>query len=263
MRALPHGARSSFVAVAVVAAMCVAHLSSAASRVNGGTINVLYSGSSLQARLSDGTVLASGAVVPPGLYSVVVYDAGDDPNPAFSLTGPEASVSSDLNPSGMQIEVPMTFGPFNLPPSSSYTISDTNMAGGPHITFSTAATGSSASASTTTTTTASPTPSTGPSTPAAAKTLGTLALSVGASGKASLTMGAKPVKTLKAGKYTFFVGDSSKKVGLLIGHGASRPSRLSGGAAVGASLHTLTLTPGKWFVETTTSGPKIYVDVKK
>jgi hypothetical protein len=239
--------------VAALASLCLSALGSAASSVNGLTINIMYTTSSLQAKLSNGTVLASGTVVPPGPYSVVVYDSIDDSNPLFTMTGSGVSVSSDLNPTGVGIEVPMTFGPFLLEASSSYSIFDANMAGGSAILFTTAATGSSASNEATSGSTSSGS--------TAAKTLGSLALFVGASGKPFLSFGGKPVKTLKAGRYTLIVGDSSRKVGLLIGHGSVHPTTLSGVAAVGASSRSVNLTSGMWFYETSPRGPKIYFTV--
>ena len=245
--------RGSLLGVAALASLCLSALGSAASGVNGLTINVMYTTSSLQAKLSNGTVLASGTVVPPGPYSVVVYDSIDDSNPLFTMTGPGVSVSSDLNPTGMGIEVPMTFGPFLLEASSSYSIFDANMAGGSAISFTTSATGSSASNEAT-----SGSMSSGST---AAKTLGSLALFVGASGKPFLSLGGKPVKTLKAGRYSLIVGDSSRKAGLLIGHGSVHPTTLSGVAAVDASSRNVNLTSGTWFYEASPRGPKIYFTV--
>jgi len=262
-------ARGSLFAAAL-ASLCFCASGSAASRANGLTINVFYTSNSLQATLSNGTVLSSGTVVPPGPYSVVVYDAGDDPNPQFMMNGPGASVSSDLNPSGMGLEIPTTFGPFVLQPSSSYAIFDANMEGGPHIAFSTSATGSSASSGpggtsplggSSSTSNGSPAPSGSSSGSHGAKPLGTVALSVGPNGKAILAFGGKPVKTLSAGKYSLIVGDSSRKAALLIGHGTVHPSTLSSAAAVGTSLRTLNLTAGRWFYEASARGPKIYFKV--
>ena len=195
MRDVVRIGRGSLLGVAALASLCLSALGSAASGVNGLTINIMYTTSSLQAKLSNGTVLASGTVVPPGPYSVVVYDSIDDSNPLFTMTGPGVSVSSDLNPTGVGIEVPMTFGPFLLEASSSYSIFDANMAGGSAILFTTSATGSSASSEAT----SSGSTSSGST---AAKTLGSLALFVGASGKPFLSLGGKPVKTLKAGRYS-------------------------------------------------------------
>src|SRR5690348_9052808 len=136
--------RVSLLGIAALASLVATALGFASSGVNGLTINVTYSSNSLQAKLSNGTALGSGTVVPPGPYSVVVYDS-EDPTPQFTMTGPGASVSSDLSPNGAGIENPVILGPFVLQPSSSYAIFDANMAGGPHITFTTSATGSSAS----------------------------------------------------------------------------------------------------------------------
>jgi hypothetical protein len=257
--------------VAALASLCLSASGSAATRVDGLTINVYYGTSSLQATLSNGTALSSGTVVPPGPYSVVVYDSGADLNPQFVISGPGASVSSDLSPGGMGIEVPVTFGPFVLQPSANYTISDSSLGQGSSIAFATSATGSSASSGPTGTTSSGggstssngSAPSSGSTTSGAAgaKTLGTLALSVGASGKPLLTIGSKPVKTLKAGHYTLVAGDSSKRAGLFIGHGAAHLSELSGVAAVGTSLRALNLTAGKWFYEASPRGPKIYFTV--
>jgi hypothetical protein len=231
---------------AVLAALCLSGLGSAASRVNGLTINVTYSATALTAKLSNGTVLTSGTVVPPGAYSVVVYDDGGLANPQFTLTGPGASVASDLNPTGQGIEVPMTFGPFVFLPSSSYVIADTGLSGG--ISFTTSATGSSASAD----------PSTTPKGSAgAAASSNKLALFVQPGKTPQLTQDGKPVKTLKAGKYSVVVADLSTTAGLLIGNGKAKPTTLSGPAATGTSSHTLTLTPGKWFVEGSAKGPKV------
>jgi hypothetical protein len=256
--------------VAALASLCLSASGSAATRVDGLTINVTYATSSLQATLSNGTALNSGTVVPPGPYSVVVYDSADM-NPQFTMSGPDASVSSDLSPSGMGIEVPVTFGPFVLQPSASYTISDADWGQGSSIAFTTSATGSSASSSPTTTTSSgegstsssgsSASPGGTTSGSPGAKTLGTLAFSVGANGKPLLTIGAKPVKTLRAGHYSLVTGDSSKTAGLFIGHGTAHLSELSGVAAVGTSLRTLSLTAGKWFFEGSPKGPKIYFTV--
>ena len=232
-------------------------MASAATRVDGLTINVIYSANSIRANLSNGNALTSGAVLPPGLYSVIVYDDSVDPTPMFTMTGPGAEVSSDLNPNGMGIEVPVTLGPFVLVASSSYTISDSNMGGGSAISFTTAATGSSSSPNSSTSLSA------GSSAPGSAttKTVTTLALIALPSGKPAITFGGKAVMKLAAGRYSVVVSDLSKKAGLVLGHGVVRPVTLSSAAAVGTSERTLKLTAGKWFLETSAHGPKIYFTV--
>jgi hypothetical protein len=251
-------------ATVAVGCFCLSPAAVAGSAADGLTINVTYTASSIQAQVSNGTTLTSGTVVPPGPYSVVVYDS-TDANPMFTMTGPGAAISSDLDPDGLEIQVPMTFGPFVLDPSASYTISDANLGGGAMIAFTTSATGSSISASTTASSPSS-SGSAGSSgsktaTSGSAKTLGTLVMSVGANGKPLLTLGAKPVKTLKSGRYGLIVGDSSKRAGILVGRGTARPTTLSGVTAVGTNSRTLTLTSGRWFIEPSTRGPKSYFTV--
>jgi len=243
--------RGFLLVAATLAALWLSGLGSAASRANGLTINITYTSTAIQAKLSNGTVLTSGTVVPPGPYSVVVYDTGAVSNPQFTMTGPGASISSDLNPNGQGIEVPTTFGPFLLLPSSSYEISDTGMTGAV-ISFTTAATGSSASADTTT----KPTTST-----AGGASGNKLALFVQPGKKPMLTQNGKPVKTLKAGRYSVVVGDLSTNAGLIIGHGKLKPTTLSAATATGTSTRSLKLTAGTWFIEGSTKGPKTYFTV--
>jgi hypothetical protein len=255
VQALPGIDRGLFVAIALLAAACISGTASATTRVDGLTINVTYSASSIRANLSNGTALTSGTVLPPGPYSVIVYDDSVDPNPMFTMTGPGAVVSSDLNPNGMGIEVPVTLGPFVLAASSSYTISDSNLGGGSVITFTTAATGSSSSPN------SSPASPAGSSSPATTKNNTTLALIAMPSGKPAVTLAGKAVTRLAAGRYSVIVSDLSKKAGLVLGHGALRPVTLSSAAAVGTSVRTVKLTAGKWFLETSTHGPKVYFTV--
>ena len=243
--------RGPLLVAAALAALSLSGLGSAASRASGLTINITYTATAIQAKLSNGTALTSGTVVPPGPYSVVVYDAGAVSNPQFTMTGPGASVSSYLNPNGQGIEVPTTFGPFLLQPSSSYEISDAGMTGAV-ISFTTAATGSSASADTST----KPATSTG-----AAASGNKLALFVQPDKKPLLTQNGKTVKTLKAGRYSVVVADLSTTAGLIIGHGTVKPTTLSGATATGTSTRSVRLTAGKWFIEGSSTGPKTYFTV--
>ena len=245
--------RGSLLGVAVLASLCVSALGSAASGVNGLTINVMYTTSSLQAKLSNGTVLVSGTVVPPGLYSVVVYDSIDDSNPLFTMTGPGVSVSSDLNPTGVGIEVPMTFGPFLLEANSSYSIFDANMAGGSRDLVHDVGDGE-------------------------------LRLErshirlhiVGLHGRedarergalrrrereAVLELRRQAGQDLEGRQIHADRRRFVPEVGLLIGHGSVHPTTLSGVAAVGASSRSVNLTSGMWFYETSPRGPKIYFTV--
>jgi len=70
------------------------------------------------------------------------------------------------------------------------------------------------------------------------------------------------VKVLARGRYTVAVEDRSKTAGFLLGHGSSRPMTLSRAASVGARSRRVTLTVGKWFVETAAGGPKSSFSVR-
>ncbi len=238
-----------------------------ATIADGATINVVYTTSSLQLKTDSGAVISSGTTIPAGSYTIQVYDSGDFPSPKFSMTGPGVSVSSDLNSTGMGIDVPSTFGPFNLPTSSSFTVSDANMGASSRVAFSTSATvmavggsgsvsGSGGSGSSTTGS------GSGGGTSSGVKTLGTFAASVSAAGKPALMLGGKTVKSAKAGAYRFSVVDHSRKLGLLVGKLGSLPTRLSGVAAIGTSSHTVSLTAGKWYFAASATGPKTYFTVK-
>ena len=211
-----------------------------------------YTATSLSAKLSNGTVLTSGTVVPPGPYSVVVYDAGDDPNPQFTITGPGASVSSDLNPTGQGIEV--TDDLRALPPGGELELRDLRCGHDRrgHLVHD-RRNGELASSAT-----ARPK---GATTSTATSSANKLALFVQPGKKPMLTQDGKPVKTLKAGRYSVVVGDLSTKAGLMIGHGKVKPTTLSAATATGTSTRTLKLTAGKWFIEGSTKGPKMYFTV--
>ena len=264
--------------VAIALCGCAIGLTAGSARsagttiADGATINVVYTTNSLQVKTDTGTVLASGTTIPAGSYTIQVYDSGDFPNPKFSMTGPGVSVSSDLNSTGMGIDVPSTFGPFNLPTSSSFTISDSNMGASSRVGFSTSATvmaagggGSSTGGGSTTGSGSGGGTSTGGGTSSGAgtvKTLGTFAAAVSATGKPTLMIAGKTVKTAKPGLYKFNVIDHSRKVGLVVGKLGSLPTRLSGVAAVGTSSRNLRLATGKWYFAASATAPKSYFTVK-
>jgi hypothetical protein len=270
--------RGALLGVSALAALVLSGLGPSVARAEGPTINVVYTTNSLQVKLSDGTVVTGGTVIPAGSYTIQVYDSGDFPTPKFTMSGPGVSISSDLNSTGMGLDVPTTFGPLNLQTTSSYAVSDANMGAGSRVAFTTSATVGASSGSSSSGSSSSSSSSSGGSSSSssgshssssssssgskAAKTLGTLKLSVGASGKPTLTFGGKAVKTLKAGKYAVKVTDRSKKAGVIVGYGVVRPTTLSGVAAVGTRSRTLTLKAGKWFVEASMGGRKTYFTVK-
>jgi hypothetical protein len=256
-------------------------LGAAPASADAITINVFYpTATSLQVKLSDGTAVNAGSAIPAGSYQVLVYDAtGDDANPNFKLSGPGVSIASNLNSTGMGIDYPATFGPFTFQPNASYTVSDPGI--GASVSFSTSAAAGGAGAGGQTTTggagaggsTSGGTGAGGSSSSGSSaaggsahtggagsagslRLMGTVEATVTGSGRASLTFGGKPVKTLKAGRYTVTVADHSTTAGLIIGQGAKSPITVSGAAAVGTGSKTVTLVAGKAFYEPTLHGPR-------
>jgi hypothetical protein len=250
-------------AVVVAAAGGGLWLGGATARAAAAELDVTYnSPTSLSVKIAGGGAVASGSTIPAGSYTVIVYDAGVDTNPHLTISGPGVSLSTDLNSTGMGIDQTAPFGPYTFQTSSTYTIEDTNAGASTLVAFNTTATaaassavGSSPSGGSVTSTGGSSAPSTG------SRIMGTLSVSVSASGKLTLTFGGKVVKSLKAGPYLIRVADHSAKVGVTIGSASTHPVTLSGAAAAGPTSKTLTLSKGKWFVEPTPHGPKTWVSV--
>src|SRR3954452_21949073 len=135
--------------------------------------------------------------VPAGTYQVLVYD-DDNCKAGFSLSGPGVNMAgNDLDSSGMGIDHPAgPFGPFTFQAGSSYTARDSVQ--GISVAFTATQGGGSSNTSTTPSNTSTTSNSSKATTSTAVKTLGTLAGSVGATGKASLKIGGSTVKKLKA-----------------------------------------------------------------
>ncbi|HEY4346067.1 MAG TPA: hypothetical protein VGM80_00630 [Gaiellaceae bacterium] len=233
----------------------------------GAVININYtSATTIQVKLDNGTVVGSGSVIPAGSYTVQVFDS-DDQSPKITVNGPGVAISSDLNSTGMGIDLPSTFGPFTFQTSSAYVVQDTNLGASSRISFSTSATATAGGS--TTTTAQSSTSGVGTTTttkitttvPPVAKSLGTLKGSVSVAGKPAITFNGKTVKSLKAGHYKVSVSDKSKTVGLIVWKLGSRAMTLSAAGKVGASSRAVTLSAGRWFFETSTKGPKTFFTV--
>jgi hypothetical protein len=268
--------RGRLLAGAVVLALCgcvlglgAASAGVAASRLDIGELDVIYTSTSITVRLADGTILRSGGSIPAGSYNVVVQNSGDYMTPRFTFSGPGVNVSSDLDPSGMGMDATSVFGPYTFQAGSTYRIQDTNIGASSLVTFSVTAaaagsggSGGSSSGGSSGSSGGSTSGSTSSSGSAQAKLMGTLKASVAASGKPTLTFGGKAVKTLKAGRYTFTVGDHSRQAGLVVGNAAKPAITLSGAAAVETSSRIVTLSRGRWFFAASVRGSKIYFSVK-
>ncbi len=80
---------------------------------------------------------------------------------------------------------------------------------------------------------------------------GTLAGTVSAAGKLTLTLGGKPVAKLKAGRYMFSITDQDPKSGFTIQAGTTKKA-LTGVAFVGKHSVIVTLTAGRWTFSSST-----------
>jgi hypothetical protein len=262
---------------ACVLTLGAAALGAGAARADSTTINVFYSATSLSVKLSTGQAIPSGGSIPAGSYQVLVYDANDDLNPNFTMSGPGVSISSNLNSTGMGIDLPSTFGPFNFQAGATYSVQDTNLGPSSTQTFTASSSGGGTSngGGGTTAGGGGTTPGGGTTSGAGGQssghgsssagsmtTIGTISGSVATSGKLALLFGGKALRTLQPGHYKITVVDHAKKAGLMLGVASARkPLTLSSLAASGTSSHTVNLTAGKWYFEPTARGPKTYFTV--
>jgi hypothetical protein len=222
---------------------------------------------SFRVKLGDGTNVTSGTAIPAGNYQLFVYDDSEDSSPAFSFSGPGVSINSNLNSTGMGIDSPSALGVVTLQTNSSYRMQDAAVGASSLISLTTTA-NETATVVVGTTSTGPPPSTTGPVTTTTTTIhsmpliiRGTLAGSVSAAGKPGLTLGGKPVKTLKAGRYMVTVGDHSRKGGLIVGTSAGHSITLSKGKTLGRTAQTLSLSKGRWFFEASAHGPKSWFQV--
>ena len=211
--------------------------------------------------LPDGTPVGStsGAptVIPAGYYSVLMDGPGGCIQlPLFQLSGPGASIVSDMN--GGEVDA-STFNAFFLPNSTYTWHTDRGVSSAVH-TFTTS--GTVAAATSTQTTTTTPVASSGTPTSndivgsAIAPVRGTLTAAVGPSGALSVQHYAP---TMKAGRYRLTVTDKSTTQGLQLRKATAKPVSLTGAAFVGKRTATVTLTAGTWALTNGKASVKIVV----
>src|SRR5262249_43883313 len=172
-------------------------------RIGETELYVNYIGTNTVQVTVNGTIIRSGGTIPAGAYTVIVAVNGYNDSPRFLMSGPSVNVNDDLNPGGMGVPGVVTFGPYTFPANATYTV---QQQGGAPVSFSTPAaaggssggsTGGSSSGGSSGTSVSSPGSSggkTGSSSSGTAKTAGTLAGSVSAAGKGTLTFGGKAPK---------------------------------------------------------------------
>jgi hypothetical protein len=200
---------------------------------------------------SVGTSSAPGTVIPAGTYRVNVDDTAQAVM-QFHLTGP-----------GVELITNMTFGEDaaqtlveTFQPNSTYTFRDDYQ---PNVVrfFSTSSTsissgGSGGGAPTASTPTKSQSSGASPVTSqdivgsGVVSFRGTLAATVSAAGKLTLTTKGKPVSTLKAGLYTFTVHDNSPRRGFSIQKVKTGAIDLTGVGYKGIHVKTVNLKVGQW-----------------
>ena len=222
-----------------------------------------FTNGSITVTLPDGTPVGStsGAptVIPAGYYSVLMDGPGGCIQlPLFQLSGPGASIVSDMN--GGEVDA-STFNAFFLP-NSTYTWHTDRGASSAVHTFTTSGTVAAPAANQTTTTT--PVTSSGKPTSndivgsGIAPLRGTLTAAVSPTGVLSVQHYAP---TMKAGRYRLSVTDKSTTRGLQLRKATTKPLTFTGAAFVGKRTGTVTLTPGTWVLTTRGGAPSIKIVV--
>ena len=216
-----------------------------------------HTNSTVSVALSDGTPVGTSSGPPttisPGTYNVLIDDSSFVNDVQWDLQGPGVKLVTNMSygeePSETWVETFL--------PGSTYTYRD-DMRPGTVWTFVTSNTasagtpGSGAAPGTSTTPIPSGTNGKAPSTDVvgsgvASVLRGALTGTVSSSGKATLTQKGKPVTTLKAGRYTVTVTDSSKKAGFTIQEIKKTATTLTAGTFTGKKTVTLVLKAGQWF----------------
>jgi hypothetical protein len=238
-------------------ARTAANLSIDVSFFTNGTITVtLPSGSPV------GTTAGSPTVIPAGYYAVLESGPGGCTSlPHFVLTGPGENIVDNLT------EGEVTNFQYNayFQPNSTYTWKDD---ANPGVVYTFATSGDiqgsapavpgHAGIQASTHGTAQSQDVLGS---AVATSRGTLAGAVSASGALTLSFKGKPAATLAAGKYTLKVTDASKKSGFMLVK-AKQKVTVTGMAYVGKRTATVTLTAGRWSLETAPGGNATAITVK-
>ncbi len=201
-----------------------------------------------------GSASPPGTVITPGTYEILFDDTANVKDMTFQLSGPGVTLQEDM--SGGEETTIGDYATFQ--PSASYSFHDARNSTSPSTFFSTAASGGTtggtgagqAGAGTATQTT-----STGstdvvgskaakPAAPVVSR--GALGATVSGIGNVTLTKAGKAVKSLKAGRYTVTIADSTSKDGLALQSLKGNTRELSGVGFTGKKTVTVTLTAGQW-----------------
>jgi hypothetical protein len=228
----------------------------------GDGLTVTYNGAPL------GASTAPGTVIPAGTYDVLVDNSVGDVGITFQLTGPGVSLDTDVDGGESATET----WPETLQTNSTYTFQNASQPGSSEV-FSTSSVSLGAPASATTPSQSSggvqtnsasssgvtpKTTTTTTSAPAAIPFRGTLAATVSAAGKLTLSLKGKGVSSLPSGRYTISVTDRSSKNGFTL-QAIRRPAiTVTSARFVGVRTMTITLSAGQWVFYPTFVGEKTY-----
>jgi hypothetical protein len=222
--------------------------------------------------LDSGAPVASGSAIPYGEYQLIISTPvpfatglGGCNYINFVLTGPGVNYSTQLG-EGDETE---DFSTQSFTAGSSYTASDSTVAPGTTITFSTSSTPVTASSGPTSSSpgnasNAKPTPSTDSPTKQTTSNSnpvvnrGTLEGIVSASGKLSLAFDGKPVTEITAGRYKVQVTDQSHKEGFTIQQVSKLATTVTGISFVGKRMETIVLSAGQSLFYPSFTGKKSY-----
>ncbi len=262
--------RATFLIPFALAALLAAPgaLGAARRSTDNGTLYVLFNANKTVS-VTDangnpvGTSSGAPTTIPAGTYNVLLSDPAFVSDVVWDLSGPGVSLVTSMS-SGEEISESWveTFAP-----NSTYTYRDDNRP--PAVwTFVTSSsstpisTGPVAPPLTSTTPIASGSTGKAPSTDlvgsANAVFRGTLLGAVSATGKASLTLKGKPVRSLEAGRYTFTVTDKSAKAGFNVQEIKKAATTITTSPFKGKKSVTVTLSSGQWFFYPTFVAPKTY-----
>jgi hypothetical protein len=209
-----------------------------------------------------GTPSPPGTVLPAGTYTIKLDNNSLDDlgNPhSFHLSGPGVNLVA-----GGTVQTTWTA---TFQPASTYTYQDDLNPTVSHDVFGTPGSGATSTTVPVTTTpvTTTPGPKTTPppltdNSPFAKKipSRGTLLAAVTATGKPSLKRSGKAVTSIRSGRYTIRVTDSSRKSGFTLQKTKKANHSLTGTTFTGKRSATLVLSAGQWFFYTTFVGKKIY-----
>jgi len=210
------------------------------------------------------TTIAPGtwqiAVSTPGSFGGVDLSGKNDMTACkgsidFKLTGPGVNLETTLNDGDGSYD--MLSG--NFAPSSTYVAVDGNQPAVARAQFTTAASGTatgSAGGSGSGSSGSGSAGSAGGASAGGSVTVGTLSGTVGSTGALKLTFKGKTVTTLKPGKYTVTVVDTSTHNGFLL-HGKSTVT-VSSVPYVGKKSLVVDLKTGQWYFAPTTKGKKTF-----